>query len=192
MARKAGLVRDDVVDAAVDIADSDGLEAASLGAVARQLGVKTPSLYSHVAGVVGLRRQLALRGAVVLTESLSKAMTGKTGPDALRAAAAANREFAARHPGLYQALLPAPHEEEDPELYVAMAEPVKVLAAVLVEMGVDDRITVHMIRAFRSMIHGFLDLEAADGFGMPVDVDESFVEAVDLVIDGIEAQTEGG
>ncbi|HEU4318531.1 MAG TPA: WHG domain-containing protein [Acidimicrobiia bacterium] len=188
MARKAGLSRNDVVDVAAVIADSEGLEATSLGAVARRLGVRTPSLYSHVDGVDGLRRELALRGAALLTGSIATAMQGKSGRGALRDAARANREFASRHPGLYQTFTPAPREEDDPELYSAMAEPVWELARVLVEMGVDEGSAVHLIRAFRSMLHGFIVLEAADGFGMPVDVDASFDAAVDLVIDGIEAR----
>lgn len=187
MARKAGLSRSDVVNAAAAIADSEGMEATSLGAVARRLGVRTPSLYSHVDGVVGLRRQLALRGAALLSRSITTAMETKSGREALRVAARATREFASEHPGLYEALTPAPREEDDPELYAAMAEPVWELAGALVELGVDDESTVHLIRAFRSMIHGFIVLEAADGFGMPVDVDASFDTAIDLVVDGIEA-----
>jgi hypothetical protein len=37
----------------------------------------------------------------------------------------------------------------------------------------------------RSMLHGFVDLERKGGFGMPVDLDESFDRAVSLLIDRI-------
>jgi hypothetical protein len=33
---------------------------------------------------------------------------------------------------------------------------------------------VHAARAFRSAVHGFVVLEAAGGFGIPVDLDDSF------------------
>ena len=41
--------------------------------------------------------------------------------------------------------------------------------------------------ALRALLHGFLDLEAQDGFGMPVDIDASFDASVELIIAGIEA-----
>ncbi|MGD2043701.1 MAG: TetR-like C-terminal domain-containing protein [Acidimicrobiia bacterium] len=187
MGRKAGIELDDVVDVAVAIADRDGLEAATLSAVARELGIKTPSLYNHVSGREGLRRQLTIRGARILLEDLQAAIDERTGSDALRIVARVDREFALAHPGLYEAFLPAPRPEEDPELYEIMAEPVSAIARVLLEMGISQDEAIHLIRAFRATIHGFLDLEAKDGFGMPLDIDESFDAAVELMIAGIEA-----
>lgn len=48
------LSRDRVVDAAVGLADADGLPAVSMRAVAARLGVEAMSLYNHVAGREGL------------------------------------------------------------------------------------------------------------------------------------------
>src|SRR5262245_9087797 len=44
----AGLTTDQVVDAAVDLLESDGLESFSLRGVARSLGVTPAALYQHV------------------------------------------------------------------------------------------------------------------------------------------------
>ena len=54
MGRKAGITADDVAVAAAAIADRDGLEAATLTAVAADLGIQTPSLYNHVRGTLVL------------------------------------------------------------------------------------------------------------------------------------------
>lgn len=186
MGRKAGLQLKDVVDAATLIADRDGLDAATLSAVARELGIKTPSLYNHVAGLEGLRRQLAMRGSRILLEEFERAIGDKTGTDALRMVALVDRDFARHHPGLYESFLPAPRQTDDPELYDAMAEPVFAIAHVLLDMGIPQGEAVHLIRAMRAMLHGFLDLEAKDGFGLPVDIDASFDAAVDMMIAGIE------
>lgn len=190
MGRKVGIELEDVVDAAIEIADKDGLDATTLSAVARQLGIKTPSLYNHVEGVDGLRRRLAMRGSEVLLDEIRRAAAGRSGVDALREIARADRAFALEHPGLYESFLPAPTEEGDPELYAVMAKPVFAIAQVLLDMGISQDQAVHLIRALRATLHGFLDLEAKDGFGMPVDIDDSFDAAVESMLAGIEAAAE--
>jgi AcrR family transcriptional regulator len=187
MGRKAGITLDDVAEAAASIADKDGLEAATLTAVAGELGIKTPSLYNHVNGLAGLRRLLAMHGSHLVHEVFEEAIGDQKGAAALRSIAKADREFALDHPGLYASFLPAPKPDEDPELYEAMAEPVFLVAHVLLEMGIPPSEAIHLIRALRALLHGFLDLEAQEGFGMPIDIDASFERSVELILAGIEA-----
>lgn len=191
MGRKRGLSGDDVVDAAKRLADERGVNAMSLTAVAERLGIATPSLYNHVGGLAELRRLLALEGARELGQRITAATAQHRGADALRSVALAYRAFAKEHPGLHEALLPAPGPEEDVELASAMAQPVAQLAAVLQDMGADESQTVHLIRALRSTLHGFATLERDSGFGLPVNVDESFDTAVGIVLDGILDHIEG-
>ena len=185
MGRKAGITIQDIVDTAAAIADRDGLASATLSAVAAELGIKTPSLYNHVAGLAGLRRQLALHAASELTDAFASATNGLEPREAIRSAASAYRSFAAEHPGLYAALLPAPTQDEDPELYQAMGAPVEVLADKLAVLGMGEEQAIHVIRGLRALLHGFSDLEAKSGFGMPVDLETSFRRVVDLMIDSL-------
>lgn len=187
MGQKAGISRENVVAVAAEIADRDGIEAATLSAVARKLGIKTPSLYSHVDGVDGLRRQLAIMGSKILLDGFRAVVERSSGADALREIARVDRRFALEHPGLYASFLPAPGPEDDPELYEEMAAPVFVVASILLDMGIPTGEAIHLVRALRSMLHGFLDLEAKAGFGMPVDIDTSFEESVELIVRGIES-----
>jgi len=48
-----------------------------------------------------------------------------------------------------------------------------------------DEQTVHATRAVRSALHGFVTLEAAGGFGLPQDVDESYNRLVELLDTGL-------
>ena len=185
MGKKVGLTLQDVVDVAAAIADRDGLEAMTLRAVADQLGVKTPSLYNHVAGLSGLRRELALHAASQLAAVVDGAATQADPAEVIRRTARDYRRFALEHPGLYQALLPAPRPGADDELYNAMAAPVATLAETLVAGGVDETQTLHTIRTLRAVVHGFIDLETKDGFGMPEDIEVSFERALEVVIDGV-------
>lgn len=187
MGRKAGITLDDVVMAGMTIADRDGLEAATLTAVATELGIKTPSLYNHVNGLAGLKRLLAIHGAEMLLEVFKNAVGDREGAEALRAIARADRDFAAMHPGLFESFLPAPRPGEDDELYDTMAKPVYLIAGILLNMGIPKEEAIHLIRAMWALLHGFLDLEAKRGFGMPVDIDASFDAAVELMISGIQS-----
>lgn len=184
MGRKVGLTIEQVVETAAAVADRDGIEAMSLRVVADELGIQTPSLYNHVAGLPGLRRELALHAAGKVAAIFSTSVAGESSSEALRRLAAEYRRFARERPGLYQALLPAPEPGEDDELYAAMAAPVAILQRHLVGGGVPADQTVHLIRALRATIHGFVDLEMKDGFGMPEGIDDSFDRAVDVVVAG--------
>ena len=189
MGRKLGLTVEQVVEAAAEIADRDGLDALSLAKVASALGVKSPSLYTHVRGLAGLRRQLALHGSGLLAVELAASVDGLDGVDALRTIAEQLRSFAHRHPGLNNSFLPAPTPDEDPEVAAALLEPVTVIASVLNGMDVDPTTVIPLIRALRAAVHGFVDLELKGGFGLPDNIDASFTTTINLVIEAIAAHS---
>lgn len=191
MGRKIGLGSAQVVEAAAVIADREGLNAVSLASVASSLGVRSPSLYNHVDGLDGLRRQITFHACGLLTVELAESVEGLAGTEALHAVAVRLRSFAHRHPGLYDSLLPAPSPQDDPELAAALAEPVGVVGSVLATMDIDPQAVIPQIRALRAAVHGFVDLELRGGFGLPDDIDDSFATTIDLVIAAIGAAATG-
>ena len=106
MAAKHGLQAYQVVEAAATLADREGLERVTLAGVAAALGVRSPSLYSHVEGLAGLRRALGARGRGPPRVDAWPARCG-TGMAWMRSARSchAYRGFAAEHRGLYATLL---------------------------------------------------------------------------------------
>jgi AcrR family transcriptional regulator len=189
MGRKLGLTLEQVVEAAAEIADRDGLDALSLASLASKLGVRSPSLYNHVDGLTGLRRQLAVHASSLLTAELADCVDAIESTEALTAVAEQLRSFAHRHPRLYDSFLPAPTPDEDPELAAALAEPVSVVASVLDRMNVDPATVIPLIRALRASVHGFVDLELRGGFGLPDDIDDSYTTTINLVIEAIAAHS---
>jgi AcrR family transcriptional regulator len=185
--RKLGLSVADVVAAAMEIADAEGLDAVSLASVAERLGVRSPSLYTHVDGLPGLRRRLALDASQRMAVEFQAAAADRAGAEALRELAYAYRRFARLHPGLYQAAQRAVRPGEDDELYDALAAAVAPVFRVLSGMGIGDDDRVHLARAFRSALHGFVVLEQGGGFGMPESVDESFQRLVNLLVTAVRA-----
>ena len=181
---RRGLDRARVVDAAVAIADADGLDAVTLARVAAALGVRSPSLYNHVAGRDGLVNGVAVRATRELGTALRRAATGRSGAEAVAAVAAAQRAYARAHPGRYAATVTAP-APGDAEHEAAAADAVDVLTSVFGGMGLADDELIHAVRALRSAVHGFVALEAAGGFGLAVDRDASFDRLVGALATGI-------
>ncbi len=184
---RAGLDPEAVVDAAAALADAEGLEALSLARVAAAVGVRTPSLYVHVDGLDDLRRRLGARGMRELTETMRDAAVGRSGEPALRAVAAALRDYAHAHPGTYAAAQRAP-EPGDEAGAAAAGAVVDVLLALLAGYGLEGSDAIHAVRGIRAALHGFILLEAAGGFGLPEDVDESYSRLLDTLDRGLRTQ----
>jgi AcrR family transcriptional regulator len=182
---RQGLDTGKVVDEAARIADADGLAEVSLARVAAALGVRAPSLYNHVDGRAGLLRLLTRRGLGELADVLRDAAVGRAGADALAAIAHAYREYARRHPGLYAATVPAPGPDDE-ELTAAGARVVGVVLAVLAGWDLHGDLAVHHVRVIRAALHGFVTIEAEGGFGLPLDLDESFELLVATLVSGLQ------
>lgn len=181
---RRGLDRAAVVEAAAALADVEGLEQVTLAGLAERLAVRTPSLYNHLSGLNGLRRELALHGLRELRRRLERAAVGRAGDDALLALAHAYRDFAHEHPGVYAATLRAP-DSDDAEWAAAGADLVGVVLAVLAGYGLTGDDALHAVRGLRSLLHGFVSLEGVEGFRLPLDQDESFRRLLTAFIDGL-------
>ena len=83
------LDQEQVVDAAAELADAEGLDALTLTRVAKELGVRQPALYRHVESYQDLLRLLSLRGREQLAAALSEAAIGVSGDEAVGAVCAA-------------------------------------------------------------------------------------------------------
>lgn len=184
---RAGLTAAAVTDAAAALADEAGLEAVTLARLAERLGVKPPSLYKHVEGLDDIRRALALRGANEVNRRIMKATVGLAREDALIALAKTYWDFAREHPGLYSASLRAPGPGET-DLAQAGAEVVGTVLGVLRGYGLSGDDALHATRGLRAILQGFLSLDAAGGFGLALDVEESFLRLVRIFADGLEKQ----
>lgn len=185
MSGRRGLTRDGVVDAALALVEAEGIEALTLSRVARELGIKPPSLYNHVSGLESLRRELGLRAVIAVGDRLGQAVMGRAGRQALLAAAVEFRSFVMASPHLYGLSIQArPDDEQYDRASYRAIEP---LLAVLRSYGFGEEDAIHAARALRSSLHGFVTLEMAGGFGLAVDVDRSYEWFVERLADSFEA-----
>ena len=181
---RAKLDRSQVIKAAAGIADRDGLAAVTLARLAAELKVKPPSLYNHIEGTPALLDELTMLAVAELLEQSREAIMGRAGRDAFEALAHTQRAYAKAHPGLYSATFRSLHgrglkAENIANSYIA------VFLAVLREYGHAGASALHTVRCLRAAISGFIELELRGGFGMPLDVDESFQHLLNMLAAGL-------
>jgi AcrR family transcriptional regulator len=102
---RPGLSADAIVEAAIRVADTEGLEAISMARVAAELGFTTMSLYRYVASKDELL-QLMFNASALGAESL--VLEGDDWRSRLRSWAIIQREMLDRHPWITQMPMPAP------------------------------------------------------------------------------------
>lgn len=176
-----------MIEAAAELADEAGLDALTLAGLAGRLGVRPPSLYKHVEGLDHLRLALAIKALGEINRRLMRVTVGRARGEALLALAKAYWDFAREHPGLYAASRRAAGPGED-ALASAGAEVVETVLGVLAGYGLADEDALHATRGLRAIIEGFLSLDAAGGFGLALDVEESLLRLIRAFADGLAQQ----
>lgn len=177
---RANLNLEVILSEAARMADELGLDQISMAALAKRFGVAVPSLYKHVASLGAVRTGLAVRGLNELAQALELQADEPSRAQALQSMAFAYRRFAHAHPGLYTATLRAP-DAADAELRNPSERLLGIVYQALDKYGLQGEQAVHGVRMLRAALHGFVSLEAAGGFGMPLDVDRSFRRMIDAL-----------
>lgn len=174
MSIKKGINLEAILNAAADLAEEKGLENVSLLQVSEKLGIKSPSLYNHLSGLKELSSGIAKLAISRLEDTIRSAAVGRSKKDALMAVALAYRKYAKENPELYKAILRFP-DYKDSRIKEAGHAVVRILYQVMEPYHYSKEETIHFVRGFRSVLHGFVSLEEAGFFqSAEADVDESF------------------
>ncbi len=177
-----------LVQTAQMLIEREGVETFSLGAVARELGVKTPSLYRYVDNKVDLLRQVNLTFLEGLFAVMESAAQETPSPEAqMMAVMHAYRRYAHDHPRLYlmsfayrvDALRP------DEDLLVRMVLP---LQAAMAEISGAAQ-SLAALRGALALLHGFVMLELTDQLRRGGDLDAAFDQSARAYLAGWSVQS---
>ena len=185
---RAGLTARSVTEAGAALVDEIGFENLSMGLLAERLGVKTPSLYKHIASQADLAHRIAVLATTELADAIRDATQGRAGTDALAAGAHAMRAYVLEHPGRYAAGNAARPTGPDDPMVPAVGRVLASWAAMLHGYRLDPGQEIHALRMLRSMLHGFATLEAAGSFQIDADVDDSFTWMIGFIDQGLKAR----
>jgi AcrR family transcriptional regulator len=160
-----------ILDAALAIADANGLDAVTMRAVAARVGVTAMALYPHVRSKEDLLDGLVGR---LLTE-LSMPDPAKPWPDRLREIARSARETARRHPAVMPLLFARPAVTPD------AVRVVDAIYQALLDAGVPDDEVARVERLVSTLVIGYAISESSGRFatGDPRER-RALLEGVDL------------
>ncbi|MCL7491717.1 MULTISPECIES: TetR/AcrR family transcriptional regulator [Streptomyces] len=177
---RAGLTAAKVTEAAAELADEAGPDGLTVSALARRLGVRDASLYSHVKNLRDLRVRIALLASVEMTDRIGSAVAGRAGKDALIAFADAYRQYALDHPGRY-AVSQMGFSPEEVADSAGLRRSVELTYGMLRAYGLTEPDLTDAARMLRSTFHGYIHLELSGGFGHPRDVQESWTRSLEAL-----------
>jgi AcrR family transcriptional regulator len=148
--------REEILDAALAIADERGLDAVSMRSVADRVGVTPMALYRHVSDKAALLDGIVgrLLGALLPSD----ADRGRPWDERLRALARACRAIGRRHPWAAHLLFSRPAVTPD------AVRAVDVIYTALLEAGVPEREVPRLERLISTFVLGFAASEAAGRF----------------------------
>ena len=148
--RRAPISRADIADAAIAVADAEGVEAVSMRRVARELGLGTMSLYHYVRSkdeLMDLVSDAILGGQLVDDAELQKGWR-----PALRAIAIATRRNFERHPWIIGAMQPRPRAVPGPNSLRHFDQSVAAVA----ELDVDVKTKMELVALIDDYVFGFI------------------------------------
>ncbi|MCU4748135.1 MULTISPECIES: TetR/AcrR family transcriptional regulator [Streptomyces] len=175
---RAGLTTDRVVRAGAELADEVGFDEVTVSALARRLGVKVASLYSHLKNSQDLRTRIALLALEEMAERGDAALAGRSGRDALAALGNVYRDYARAHPGRYAAA----QLRLDPQAAAASAggRHARMTRAILRGYALGEPDQTHAVRLLGSVFHGYVSLELGGGFSHSApDTQETWIRILD-------------
>jgi AcrR family transcriptional regulator len=186
---RAGLDPATVVAAGAALADEVGFTELTMGRLAERVGVRSPSLYKHIASQDDLNRRIGALALAEAADAIGAATQGRAGRDALAAAARALRDFVLTHPGRYAATIGLTPSGPDDPIAVAEMRGLGPFKAVLRGYDIAPNQMTHALRALRSAFHGFATLQATGGFQWSTDSNESFEWLIDLIDRGLRSKS---
>ncbi|RYZ31929.1 MAG: TetR/AcrR family transcriptional regulator [Propionibacteriaceae bacterium] len=148
-----------VIRAAADLADEDGFGRVTLAEVALRLGVRTPSLYTHVRDRTALLDGVHELALDELADRIASAVAGRSGRAALVGLAEAQRRYAQQAPGRWASLI-RPIGPDEPRSAAAIRL-FDLVVAVLRGYSIAEGELEHVTRFLDASINGFVGLEHA-------------------------------
>jgi AcrR family transcriptional regulator len=175
--------RQEIIDAALEIADKQGLDAVSMRAVAEKVGVTPMALYRHFDSKVALLDGMVDR----MSTSLRPERLSGTWDERLFAFAYAYRDLAHQHPWLAQLLFTRPSVNPDARRVT------EYIYQALREAGVPETQTGRIERVVTTFVIGFAASEVLGRFAhRDIDFGAEFAADLEIMADLIRAAAATG
>ena len=178
--RRRADARDEILDAAWEIADAEGIGAVALSEVARRVGMRAPSLYNYFPSKNAIVDAMFQQAAIEFRTTMSAPLEARNRRDSVRALAFRFVDFALARPARFELLFhrPVPGFFPTEAAFMPALEADAVVSERLVDAGLGDPV----VQAYcRASITGVANQQIANQLDPQFNLD--MVEAsVDVVI----------
>lgn len=179
------VTREQIIERAHAIVEARGIDALSLGKLAKELGVKAPSLYRYVSSkeqLVQAVNMLTLQGLMAALASAQSAENVTSPTQALLAIARTYRNYGLAHPNTYNLYSTSrPNSgRPDEDVLLQMVLPIQALMAQV--SGEADSLTA--LRGLLAQVHGFILLELNEQFQRGGDLASVFERSIVAYLHG--------
>ena len=183
---RMGLDKSAVISRAAQLANDVGLENITLKALANDLNIQPPSLYSHIRGLEDFKKELMLYGWLQMEDQILEAVAGISGYDAIEVICRTFMRYATTNPGVFNAMLWYNKFEND-EANNATQKLFSVVFKVFSSLNISQENSDHLMRTFRSFLEGFALLVNHNAFGNPISINDSFELSLKVLMAGMKA-----
>ena len=178
--RRRADAREEILDAAWQIADEEGIGAVALSEVARRVGMRAPSLYNYFPSKHAIVDAMFQQGAVEFRDTMSAPLDARGRRESVRAIAFRFMDFALARPARFELLFhrPVPGFFPTEAAYTPALEADAVVSERLVDAGLGDPV----LQAYcRASITGIANQQIANQLDPQFNVD-MVDAAVDVVL----------
>lgn len=186
---RIGIDKNLIISRAAQMANEVGIENITLKMLADDLGIKSPSLYNHIAGLEDLKRQLMIYGWKQMEERILQSAIGIAGYEAIKAGCYAFYEYAIENPGVFNAMLWY-NKFQSTENMEATSGLFTILVKITSSLNISEENCNHIIRTLRGFLEGFSLLVNNGAFGNPISIADSFEISLNVLIEGIKTLEE--
>ena len=194
MARPKGKTvrRADVIAAALALLDEDGPDAVTLSRVAERLGLRTPSLYNHVAGSEDLQQAVVVEtlemAATAVLSAVQQNLQETDPASYLRQWASSWRAYALANPDHVRYMMAAPVDWSSQPYSPTWEQMTRRIGEALGRLGLSGPEAMHAGRFLVASTQGFVRLELRGSMGPHGATDQSFTWMLDRAIGAIRAK----
>lgn len=184
MTNKVKISQASIVDVALAIAKESGIEMVTMANIARKLQIKSPSLYNHFSSLYEIKQEMAYKAQSLLVDYLNDQLKQTDLDKMLTEFVLAFYRFACEHPGYYEASIIA-LDSSLGQKALPSSELIDIIKKALHVYQLEEKALIHTIRGLRSILHGLIDLNKSGGFKLDVQIEETLIYTVNLLITGL-------
>lgn len=173
-----------IIETCAQLANKVGLEHLTLKLIAKELNIKSPSLYNHFSSLEDIKEKLMLYGWKQIEDKMIDSAIGVSGYDALKSMCYAFYDYAINNKGVFNAML-LYNKYDTEETTKVTSRLFDILFKILGTLNISKTNINHIIRTLRSFLEGFLLLVNNNAFGNPISIKESFDLSLNIIINGI-------